>query len=169
MLEPEISWGTLCQLNMTGNLKTNFMPILKEMRTMEDTKQSNLITDLTVEIVAAYVSNNPVAAGDVPVLINSVYGAVADLKNNGGSPESEVPQEPAVSIKKSLRNDRLICLDCGKKFKSIKRHIGSRHDLTPDAYRKKWGLKSDYPMVAPDYAEKRSSIAKTVGLGQKRG
>ncbi len=133
------------------------------MPTKENTE---LLTELAAEIVSAYVSNNPVAAGQLPELITSTFQCVSSLAESASMPEPE-PQEPAVSIKKSIREDHLVCLEDGKKFKSLKRHLMSHHGLTPDEYRAKWDLKSDYPMVAPAYAKRRSTLAKEIGLGRK--
>lgn len=121
---------------------------------------------LSADVVSAYVSNNSVAVSDLPSLIQSVHGALS----NAGSPRTEEPQpelKPAVSIKKSVTPDYLISLEDGKKYKSLKRHLSSKYDMTPDQYRAKWGLPSDYPMVAPNYAAARSDLAKKMGLGRK--
>lgn len=128
--------------------------------------QSNLI-DLTAEIVSAYVSNNSVAAQELPNLISEVHAALS--KTNGGEPEPEPePLKPAVPIKKSITPDYLICLEDGKKFKSLKRHLRTHYNLSPEEYRERWNLPSDYPMVAPNYAAARSELAKRMGLGQQR-
>ena len=124
--------------------------------------------ELSVEIIAAYVGNNPVAADQLPNLIASVFESVTNLAEGNIEPEVE-KKEPAVSIRKSLQQDHLVCLEDGMKFKSLKRHIKSHHNLTPEQYREKWGLKADYPMVAPGYAEVRSNLAKKIGLGTKSG
>jgi predicted transcriptional regulator len=123
---------------------------------------------LAAEVVAAYVSNNPVPKGDLPDLILAVHSSLAKL---GSEPEHALPQveakAPAVSIRKSVTPDYLICLEDGKRFKSLRRHL-RLHGLTPEQYREKWKLPSDYPMVAPNYAAQRSTLAKKIGLGQKR-
>ena len=127
-------------------------------------EQSDLL-EMTAGIVSAYVSNNAVTAGDLPALIRVVYaglGAVGGLADV----EAAAPKGPAVSIKRSIAPDHLVCLEDGLKFKSLKRHLRSKYDLTPDAYRAKWGLPADYPMVAPNYALARSELAKQMGLGQ---
>jgi MucR family transcriptional regulator, transcriptional regulator of exopolysaccharide biosynthesis len=127
---------------------------------------ANLI-DLAADIVSAYVSNNSVAAADLPALINEVYGAL--LKTSGAITEPEPePLKPAVPLKRSVTPDYIICLEDGKKFKSLKRHLRTHYDMTPEEYREKWGLASDYPMVAPNYAAARSELAKKMGLGQQR-
>ena len=124
--------------------------------------------ELTAQITAAYVSNNPVAADQLPDLIGSVFNSVSTLSAEGESAIEE-NKAPAVSIKKSLQNDHLVCLEDGLKFKSLKRHLRTHHGLTPGEYRAKWGLKPEYPMVAPDYAARRSQLAKDIGLGNKGG
>jgi predicted transcriptional regulator len=127
----------------------------------------NLI-QLTAEIVSAYVSNNSVATGEVPALISQVHGAL--VRVGGGTPEvaAEAPR-PAISVKRSVTPDYVICLEDGKKFKSLKRHLRTQYGMTPEQYREKWNLPPDYPMVAPNYAAARSSLAKQMGLGQQRG
>jgi predicted transcriptional regulator len=119
----------------------------------------------TSNIVASYVANNSVAAADLPALIDSVFKA---LSNAGKAevPAAEKPQ-PAVPIKKSVADDYIICLEDGKKLKMLKRHLKTRYNMTPDEYRQRWGLPSDYPMVAPAYAEQRSVLAVKIGLGRK--
>ena len=133
-----------------------------------DESQETFIT-LTADIVAAHVSNNSVAVGDLATLINNVHGALAGLV--GGAAAASVPevkQEPAVSIRQSIKPDYVVCLEDGKKLKMLKRHLMTHYNLTPDQYRAKWGLPSDYPMVAPNYAEQRRTLAKSIGLGTKR-
>jgi predicted transcriptional regulator len=121
---------------------------------------------MAAEIVAAYVSHNSVTPGGLPALIESVHGALTNLGAVAATPKPE-PLVPAVSVKKSITPDYLVCLEDGKKFKSLKRHLGGL-GLTPEQYRTKWGLPKDYPMVAPNYAAKRSELAKAIGLGQLR-
>jgi len=133
----------------------------------ETNLESSQLIDLTADIVSAYVSNNTVASGDLPGLINDVYGALEQTEKAGHEPEPE-PLKPAVPIKKSVTPDYIICLEDGKKFKSLKRHLRTHFDMTPEAYREKWGLDADYPMVAPNYAAARSVLAKKMGLGQQR-
>jgi predicted transcriptional regulator len=128
-------------------------------------RQSELI-ELSSEIVAAYVGHNALSAADLPKLIAEVYSALKALGTAAAVPESEQPK-PAVPVRRSITPDYLICLDDGKKFKSLKRHLMTHHQLTPQQYREKWGLPVDYPMVAPNYSATRSSLAKTSGLGRK--
>ncbi|MGI9503317.1 MAG: MucR family transcriptional regulator [Geminicoccaceae bacterium] len=124
------------------------------------------ITTLTAEIVGAYVGNNSVAASDLPNLIALVGKGLAGLGQPQAEPELEKPT-PAVPIRKSVTPDHIVCLEDGKKLKMLKRHLMTRYNMTPDEYRKRWGMKDDYPMVAPAYAEKRSALAKKIGLGRK--
>jgi predicted transcriptional regulator len=128
--------------------------------------QPNYI-DLAADIVAAYVSKNPVPQADLPGLIESVHLAISNTAQ-GAQETLKEELKPAVPIKKSITPDYLICLDDGKEFKSLKRHLRTKDNLTPDEYRARWKLPSDYPMVAPNYAQARSAMAKTIGLGQKR-
>jgi predicted transcriptional regulator len=129
-------------------------------------EQNNLI-ELTADIVSAYVSNNSLSAGDVPSLIGEVFSALSRV-GTGAVAVALEPAKPAVSPKKSITPEYLICLEDGKKFKSLKRHLRTMYNLSPEQYRDKWNLGSDYPMVAPNYAEARSRLAKEMGLGQKR-
>ena len=131
---------------------------------MNNSDQGNDLLTLTTEIVAAHVSNNTVAVGDLPQLINQVYNSLANIGSVPAMP-AERPQ-PAVPIKKSVNPDYIICLEDGKKLKMLKRHLRSTYNMTPDEYRAKWGLASDYPMVAPNYAQQRSAFAKKIGLGR---
>ena len=131
----------------------------------------DIIVSLAADIVSAYVANNSVPAADLPSLINSVHGALRDLATGVSTPAvvEAPPQEPAIAIKKSVTPDFIICLEDGKRFKSLKRHLMTAYDLTPEAYRAKWTLPSDYPMVAPAYAKQRSELALSLGLGRKAG
>ena len=129
---------------------------------MED--QSDLIA-MTAGIVSAYVGNNVVSTADLPALIKQVHAALANV----GAPAAEpapAPKEPAVPVKKSITPDFLVCLEDGRKFKSLKRHLRTKYNMSPEDYRAKWGLAKDYPMVAPNYAKARSDLAKQMGLGQ---
>ena len=130
----------------------------------DETNDDTLIT-LTADIVAAHVSNNSVAVNDLPQLISNVHGALSGLS---GTAAPEVKQEPKVPIRSSIKPDYIVCLEDGKKLKMLKRHLMTHYNLTPDQYRQKWGLSSDYPMVAPNYAEQRRALAKSIGLGTKR-
>lgn len=132
----------------------------------QDELQSETLIELTSDIVAAYVSNNSVSVENVPGFIQSVYGALAGV---GANPEAEEKLEPAVSIRASVKRDHLVCLEDGKKMTMLKRHLMTEHGLTPAEYRARWGLPADYPMVAPDYADKRRDLAKKIGLGRKPG
>jgi len=127
---------------------------------------ANLI-DLTADIVSAYVSNNTVASTDLPSLISEVHNALQKTATASSEPEPE-PLKPAVPVKKSVMPDYIICLEDGKKFKSLKRHLRTHYNMTPEEYREKWDLGADYPMVAPNYAAARSELAKKMGLGQQR-
>lgn len=134
---------------------------------MEQESSSNELVELTVDIVSAYVSKNAVVRADLPNLIDQTFNALRQAAAKETQPIQE-ELNPAVSIKKSVTPDTITCLECGKLFKSLKRHIRTDHTLTPDEYRAKWGLPFGYPMVAPNYAAKRSEMAKKIGLGQKR-
>jgi predicted transcriptional regulator len=127
--------------------------------------QETFIT-LTADIVAAHVSNNSVSVNDLPALIANVHGALSKLDQPAAAPI--VKQEPAVSIRTSIKPDYVVCLEDGKKLKMLKRHLMTHYQMTPDQYRAKWGLPADYPMVAPNYAEQRRTLAKKIGLGTKR-
>ncbi len=127
---------------------------------------SDRLIDLTADVVSAYVSNNPVPVAELPSLISNVHSA---LQQQTAAPAQEASesQKPAVPIKKSVTPDYIVCLEDGKQFKSLKRHLSTHHGLSPDEYRAKWGLPADYPMVAPNYAAARSALAKSMGLGRK--
>ena len=131
----------------------------------QDQYGETLIT-LTADIVSAHVSNNSVAVNDLPVLIANVHNALRGLGE--GTEEAAPKQEPKVSIRSSIKPDYIVCLEDGKKLKMLKRHLSSHYNMSPDQYRQKWGLNSDYPMVAPNYAEQRRTLAKKIGLGTKR-
>ncbi len=133
---------------------------------MNDKAPSSCI-ELTVGIVSAYVSHNPMAAGDISLLIKEVHAALLRVMNGEPEPASEAPK-PAIAVKKSVTPDFIFCLEDGKKFKSLKRHLRTQYNMTPEHYREKWCLPADYPMVAPNYAEARSRLAKEMGLGQQR-
>lgn len=131
---------------------------------MTETQNKNELLNLTTEIVTAHLANNTVQMNDVPQLIETVFNTLNTL-GNGTTGMGERPQ-PAVAIKKSVQDDYIVCLEDGKKLKMLKRHLMSAYNMTPEQYRERWGLPSDYPMVAPNYAKKRSELAKTIGLGK---
>jgi MucR family transcriptional regulator, transcriptional regulator of exopolysaccharide biosynthesis len=134
---------------------------------MSDNPANTDFIGLTAEIVSAYVSNNTVASGDIPALISQVHSALLRVSSGQAGPLSE-PLKPAVPVKRSINPDFIVCLEDGKKFKSLKRHLRTQYGMTPEQYREKWGLAADYPMVAPNYAAARSQLAKQMGLGQQR-
>jgi predicted transcriptional regulator len=123
--------------------------------------------ELTASIVSAYVSNNPVPSAELPTLIGQVHSALSRVSTGQTEGLSE-PLKPSIAVKKSISSDFIVCLEDGKKFKSLKRHLRTQYNLTPEQYRSKWGLPKDYPMVAPNYAAARSRLAKQMGLGQQR-
>lgn len=133
--------------------------------TETDDKTETLIA-LTADIVSAHVSNNSVSVSDLPLLIQSVHGALNSLGDTPAQPEAR--PEPAVSIRSSVKPDYVVCLEDGKKLKMLKRHLMTHYQMTPEEYRAKWGLPVDYPMVAPNYAEQRRVLAKKIGLGTQR-
>ncbi|HVI99951.1 MAG TPA: MucR family transcriptional regulator [Sphingomonas sp.] len=130
-----------------------------------DTDMQETLVTLTADIVAAHVSNNSVAVSDLPLIIQNVHGALAALGKPAEAPQ--VKQEPAVSIRSSVKPDYIVCLEDGKKLKMLKRHLMTHYQMTPEQYRQKWNLPADYPMVAPNYAEQRRTLAKKIGLGTK--
>ena len=134
---------------------------------MEANLEKNELVELTAEIVSAYVSNNTVVATDLPGVIHNVFDALSKASSASGAPARE-ELKPAVPVKKSVTPEYIICLEDGKKFKSLKRHLRTQYGMTPDQYRAKWNLAADYPMVAPNYAAARSQLAKQMGLGQQR-
>jgi predicted transcriptional regulator len=134
---------------------------------MSESAVPNFI-ELTADIVSAYLANNTVSAGDIPSLISDIHSALVKVSAGQDIPVVFEPAKPAVPVKKSITNDFIICLEDGKKFKSLKRHLRTAYNMSPEQYREKWGLPQDYPMVAPNYAEARSRLAKQMGLGQKR-
>ena len=128
--------------------------------------QEDTLLTLTADIVAAHVSNNSVAVNDLPNLIQNVHGALTGI--SGRAAAAEPKPEPKVSIRSSIKPDYIVCLEDGKTLKMLKRHLMTHYNMTPDQYRQKWGLSADYPMVAPNYAEQRRTLAKSIGLGTKR-
>ncbi|WP_457094726.1 MucR family transcriptional regulator [Microvirga sp. P5_D2] len=133
---------------------------------MSESATSPNYIELSADIVSAYVSNNSVPASDLPSLLHSVYAALTQTQGQKEEPKAELV--PAVSVRRSITPDAIICLEDGKSFKSLKRHLRTTYDMTPEQYRAKWNLPGDYPMVAPNYAKARSELAKTMGLGQQR-
>jgi predicted transcriptional regulator len=146
-----------CQVIVAGVLENRFM---------SDTAGKSFI-ELTAEIVSAYVGNNPTPAADIGALIGQVHAALLRLSAGRVDPPLE-PAKPAVTVKKSISPEFLVCLEDGKRFKSLKRHLRTQYNMTPEQYREKWNLPADYPMVAPNYAVARSNLAKKMGLGQQR-
>ena len=134
---------------------------------MSDIPQGGKFIELTANIVSAYVSNNTVPSADIPALISQVHSALARVGGSGGDGSAE-PLKPAISVKKSITPEYIVCLEDGKKFKSLKRHLRTQYNMTPEQYREKWALPADYPRVAPNYAAARSQLAKQLGLGQQR-
>lgn len=132
-----------------------------------DSGTKNDLVDLTAKIISAYVSNNTVVAAELPSIIGEVHEALSRVSQRAGPPEQE-ELRPAISVKKSVTPDYIVCLEDGKKFKSLKRHLRTHYNLSPEEYREKWGLPHDYPMVAPNYAAARSSLAKQMGLGTRK-
>jgi len=130
-----------------------------------ESAEDTLLT-LTADIVAAHVSNNSVAVNDLPNLIQNVHSALSGISGQSSAPEPR--PEPKVPVRSSVKPDFIVCLEDGKRQKMLKRHLMTNHGMTPDQYRQKWGLSADYPMVAPNYAEQRRVLAKSIGLGTKR-
>jgi predicted transcriptional regulator len=134
---------------------------------MSENSTTGILIVQTADIVSAYVSNNTVPAAEIPALINQVHSALMRVSRGHGDMPAE-PLKPAISVKKSITPDHIVCLEDGKKFKSLKRHLRTQYNMTPEQYRDKWALPPDYPMVAPNYAAARSQLAKKMGLGQQR-
>src|SRR5687768_2444211 len=132
----------------------------------EDQVVDDTLLTLTADIVAAHVSNNSVAVNDLPNLIQNVHAALSAISGARSGPEAK--PEPKVPMRSSIKPDYIVCLEDGKKLKMLKRHLMTHYQMTPDQYRQKWGLNADYPMVAPNYAEQRRALAKSIGLGTKR-
>ena len=139
-------------------------------RTLTSSKAESMddkaeIIEMTAEIVAAYVENNTIATSDLPALIQSVHRSLTSVASGVEAVEAP-PKEPAVPVRRSITPEHLVCLEDGRKFKSLKRHLRTKYNMSPEEYRAKWGLPKDYPMVAPNYAKARSELAKQMGLGQ---
>ena len=132
---------------------------------LDNQGNDDTLLTLTADIVAAHVSNNNIAVNDLPQLIQNVHGALALLSGAGSAAEAK--PEPKVPIRSSVKPDFIVCLEDGKKLKMLKRHLMTHFQMTPDQYRRKWGLAANYPMVAPNYAERRRALAKSIGLGTK--
>jgi MucR family transcriptional regulator, transcriptional regulator of exopolysaccharide biosynthesis len=147
-------------------LGKNWNRLKESLEAMSEASTQNYI-ELAADIVSAYVSNNSVPVSDLPGLINDVHAALLRVTTGAAPTVTEAPK-PAVPIKKSITNDYIICLEDGKQFKSLKRHLRTQYNMSPEDYREKWGLGPDYPMVAPNYAKARSHLAKQMGLGQQR-
>jgi predicted transcriptional regulator len=138
------------------------------MQQMErEGRSPSYLIEMVSDIVSAYVAHNPVPVGDLPKLIEKVHGVLTEIETSGGTDEKP-DLKPAVPVRRSVTDDHIVCLEDGKKFKSLKRHLRTRYDMSPDEYREKWGLPADYPMVAPNYAKQRSDLARKMGLGQSR-
>ena len=153
-------------LSLLVPLVTSGSPITLGIQTMDTQYSGESLITLTADIVAAHVSNNSVAVNDLPQLIQKVHGALSGLPGSGAAAEAK--PEPKVPIRSSVKPDYIVCLEDGKKLKMLKRHLMTHYQMTPDQYRQKWGLNADYPMVAPNYAEQRRTLAKSIGLGTKR-
>lgn len=136
---------------------------------MSDTRSDQNVVEMAAEIVSAYVRNNSVPVSELPTLLQSVHESLGKILGGSKPEAAKEPPQPKVPVKKSITNDYLVCLEDGKRFKSLKRHLQSAYGMSPQEYRDKWGLPKDYPMVAPAYANARSELAKTMGLGRKAG
>jgi predicted transcriptional regulator len=135
---------------------------------MADHSDAASCIQLTASIVSAYLSNNTVSSAEIPALISQVYSALMRVSKGAAAAAPAEPLNPSVPIKRSITTEYLVCLEDGKRFKSLKRHLRTKYQMTPDQYRAKWNLPADYPMVAPNYAAARSQLAKQMGLGQQR-
>lgn len=132
-----------------------------------EARSSAHLIEIVSDIVSAYVAHNPVPVADLPKLIERVHATLTEI-DGGGAVAVKPDLKPAVPVRKSVTDDHIICLEDGKKFKSLKRHLRTRYDMSPEEYREKWGLAPDYPMVAPNYARQRSDLARKMGLGQSK-
>jgi len=166
--EPRWHEKSEVQGNSYKSLEGSAQGRLRRPQMMDEKFENNELVEYTTQIVSAYLSHNTVVAGDLPGLINDVHGALNRASSNMIQPPKE-ELKPAVAVKKSLTPDYIICLEDGKKFKSLKRHLRTHYNMSPEEYREKWGLEPNYPMVAPKYAEARSNLAKKMGLGQRKG
>jgi predicted transcriptional regulator len=161
---PATYWPLLSPVQVAPE-KNSIRP-KESLEAMTDAISQNYI-ELAADIVSAYVSNNSVPTADLPTLIGEVHAALVRVTSGAVPVVTEAPK-PAVPVKKSITNDFIICLEDGKQFKSLKRHLRTQYNMSPEDYREKWGLGADYPMVAPNYAKARSHLAKQMGLGQQR-
>lgn len=132
-----------------------------------ESRAGSYLIEMVSDIVSAYVSHNPVPVADLPRLIERVHATLTEIEG-GATSEAKQELKPAVPVRKSVTDEHIVCLEDGKKFKSLKRHLRTQYNMTPEQYREKWGLPADYPMVAPNYAAARSELAKVMGLGQQR-
>ena len=133
----------------------------------QESRPVSFLVEMTSNIDSAYVAHNPVPVGDLPKLIEKVHATLAEI-GSGDGVEQKPDLKPAVPVRRSITDDHLVCLEDGKKFKSLKRHLRTRYDMSPEEYREKWNLPADYPMVAPNYAKQRSDLARKMGLGQAK-
>lgn len=156
-----------CERKTRGRRASDGWGRCKMSTDLDNTTEGQELVELTAKIVAAYVSNNSINSSDLPQLINETHAALARATGQAAEAERE-EQRPKVAVKKSVMPDYIICLEDGKKFKSLKRHLRTHYNMTPEEYREKWGLPHDYPMVAPNYARQRSDLAKKMGLGTRR-
>ncbi len=132
------------------------------------TRNNDHLIGMVSDIVSAYVAHNPVPVAELPKLIEKVHGVLVEISSSTVQEEKQ-DLKPAISVRKSVTDDHIVCLEDGKKFKSLKRHLRTRYNMSPEEYREKWGLPADYPMVAPNYARQRSDLARKMGLGHARG
>ncbi len=144
------------------------MDVSSRMLADDDKQRNTSILRMAVEIVAAYAGNNPLPTNEVPELVNVVYRSLISISEDSKNGHQN-KLKPAVAVRRSITPDHLVCLEDGKKLKMLKRHLRTVYDLSPEEYREKWGLATDYPMVAPNYAKQRSNFAKQIGLGRKKG
>jgi predicted transcriptional regulator len=133
----------------------------------QESRPTSFLIEMVSDIVSAYVAHNPVPVSDLPKLIEKVHATLTEIGGAGGE-EDKRDLKPAVPVRRSITDDHIVCLEDGKKFKSLKRHLRTRYDMSPDDYRQKWNLAADYPMVAPNYAKQRSALARKMGLGQTK-
>jgi predicted transcriptional regulator len=147
---------------------TSILSGWEEDKQMErESRSGSHLIEMVSDIVSAYVSHNPVPVADLPKLIERVHATLTEIEG-GGTAEAKPELKPAVPVRKSVTDDHIVCLEDGKKFKSLKRHLRTRYDMSPEEYREKWSLAADYPMVAPNYAKQRSQLARKMGLGQSK-